>query len=179
MRVVLRDFTPALLSAEDVSAAALSKALGVAEPASWPPRFNDADTRRWFREKLETDPSVSGWLGVYVIAEIDGQATLAGAAGYKGPPDADGTVEIGYSIVDAYQRRGIATEAVVQLVSRAFADRRVVTVKAETPLTFTASRGLLEKCGFVLTGTRTDPDDGDLAIYRRASLGEPGYQPGY
>ena len=66
-------------------------------------------------------------------------------------------VEIGYSIVEAFHRRGIASAAMAQLVDRAFADPRVEVVTAETPVTFTASRGLLEKCGFTLTGTRTDP----------------------
>ena len=78
-------------------------------------------------------------------------------------------VEIGYSIVEAFQRRGIASAAIAQLVDRAFADPRVEVVTAETPVTFTASRGLLEKCGFALTGTRTDPEDGELALYARTS----------
>jgi RimJ/RimL family protein N-acetyltransferase len=170
VKVTLRDYTPALLLAEDISAASLCALLGVAEPPSWPPLFNDADSRAWFRRKLEADPSVVGWLGFYVIAEIDGRATLAGSAGFKGPPNDDGMVEIGYSIVDAFQRRGIAKAAVNELVRRAAADPRVKLITAETPVTFTASRGLLERCGFVLTGTRTDPEEGELALYARASL---------
>jgi ribosomal-protein-alanine N-acetyltransferase len=179
VKIALFDFTPELLTTESVSAAALCGRLGVAAPPDWPPSFHDADSRGWFLRKLEADPNVVGWLGFYVIAEIGGRPTLAGSAGFKGPPDADGMVEIGYSIVPSLQRRGIATEAVIQLVSRAFADPRVVTVRAETPLTFTASRGLLEKCSFVLTGTRTDPEDGELALYTRASMGSPSFQPGY
>jgi [ribosomal protein S5]-alanine N-acetyltransferase len=169
VRVTLRDFTPALLSAEDVSAAALCGILGVAEPPDWPPLFNDADTRAWFRQKLESDPSSKGWLGFYVVAEIGERPTLVGTAGFKGPPNADGIVEIGYSIVETFQRRGIASAAVAQLVDRAFADPRVEVVSAETLVTLDASRGLLEKCGFTLTGTRTDPDEGEIALYARTS----------
>ena len=83
----------------------------------------------------------------------------------KGPPDATGTVEIGYSVVEAYHRRGIGTEVVRELVSRAFGDARVQRVTAETPLSFEASRGLLEKNGFRLAGQRTDPEEGELALY--------------
>ena len=169
MKVTLRDYTPAFLSAEDISGAALSGMLGVAEPPEWPPLFNDAETRAWFRRTLESDPSVTGWLGFYVIAEIDGRPTLSGTAGFKGPPNADGVVEIGYSIVEKFQRRGIASAAVAQLVDRAFADPRVEVVTAETLPSLAASRGLLEKCGFVLTGTRTDPDEGEIVLYARTA----------
>jgi ribosomal-protein-alanine N-acetyltransferase len=169
VRVTLRDFTLALLSAEDASASALCELLGAEEPPGWPPLYHDAGSRGWFLRKLESDPSVQGWLGFYVIAEIDGRFTLAGSAGFKGPPNAEGMVEIGYSIVEAFQRRGIATAAIAQLVDRAFADPRVEVVTAETPVTFAASRALLEKCGFALAGTRTDADDGALALYARVS----------
>ena len=47
---------------------------------------------------------------------------------------------------------------------------RVTVVTAETPVAFAGSRGLLEKCGFVLTGTRSDPEEGELALYARTSL---------
>jgi RimJ/RimL family protein N-acetyltransferase len=169
VKVTLRDFTPALLSAEDVSTSTLCRLLGVAEPADWPPLFHDADSRGWFLRKLEADPSFAGWLGFYVIAEIGEREVLAGSAGFKGPPNPEGMVEIGYSIVESLQRRGIASAAIAQLIDSAFADPRVETVTAETPVAFAASRTLLEKCGFVLTGTRTDPDDGELALYARTS----------
>jgi RimJ/RimL family protein N-acetyltransferase len=169
VKIALHKFTPALLSAEDSSASALCEMLGVAEPADWPPLFHDADSRGWFLRKLEADPLLAGWLGFYVVAEIEEHPTLAGSAGFKGPPNSEGMVEIGYSIVESLQRRGIASAAIAQLVDRAFADPRVETVTAETPITFGASRALLEKCGFVLTGTRTDADDGELALYARTS----------
>ena len=158
-------FSVPALDAEDRTVAALCEVLGVAEPPEWPPLFNDAEVRHWFREQLMANPVAADWPGFYVVAEIERVETLAGTGGYKGPPDGDGVVEIGYSIIAAYHRRGIGTVAVGQLVERAFADPRVARVTAETPVTFTASRGLLEKCGFGLTGRRTDPEDGELALY--------------
>ncbi|MBC7834127.1 MAG: GNAT family N-acetyltransferase [Phycisphaerales bacterium] len=155
------------MTAEGVSVERLCAELGAAAPASWPPLYNDEGTRTWFLQKLEAEPAAAGWLGYYVVADIEGVPTLVGAGGYKGPPNGDGIVEIGYSIIDAYHRRGIATAVVNELVARAFADARVKRVTAETPATFTASRGLLEKCGFTLIGARADPDDGELALYVR------------
>ena len=161
----IREFTVAALDAEASSAAALCALLGVAEPVSWPPDTNDADTRAWFRAQLATRPDAAGWLGYYVVAGIDGVPTLVGTAGYKGPPDREGMVEIGYSIVKTYRRRGIATAALELLLERAFNDARVVTVSAETPTGFAASRGLLEKCGFVIAGASHDPEAVDLVVY--------------
>ena len=153
------------LDAEDSAAAELGTRLGVEIPTDWPPLYHDADVRAWFRAKLLANPEVAGWLGWYVVASIDGAPTLAGTAGYKGPPDAAGMVEVGYSVVEAFRRQGIASAALLQLVDRAFADARVQRVTAETPVTFVASRGLLERSGFALTGTRHDVEEGELALY--------------
>lgn len=144
---------------------ALSALLDVVVPSGWPPLYHDADVRAWFRGKLLADPDATGWLGYYVVATIDGAPTLVGSAGYKGPPDATGMVEVGYSIVEAYRRQGIALAALRQLVNQAFADARVLTVTAETPVTFAGSRSLLERGGFAPTGRRSDPDEGELALY--------------
>lgn len=157
--------TLSAFDAEDRSLADLCRELGVAEPTEWPAEFDDAGVRNWFRKTLVANPAAAGWLAHYVIAELDGQGTLVGSAGYKGPPGADASVEIGYAIAPAYRRIGIGFAAVSQLLLRAFGDPRVTSVTAETPEIATASRGLLAKCGFRTTGRRFDPDDGALVCY--------------
>ena len=154
------------LNLEDVSGDALAKALGVAPPASWPPPFNGPETREWMRRMLLADARNSGWLGWYVIATLDGVPTLAGTAGYKGRPDQKGEVEIGYGLAPAYHRRGIASAAARLLCQRALA-AGVTAVLAETLPDGTASQGVLAKAGFTRTGTRLDPDDGEVWCYRR------------
>ncbi len=166
--VRLIEMTLGALAAEDAAPGALEALLDVAVPPGWPPLYHDADVRAWFRARLVADPDAAGWFGWYVTATVHGIPTLVGTAGYKGPPDAAGMVEVGYSVVEAYRRQGIALAALRQLVDRAFADPRVSVVTAETPVTFTASRGLLERAGFALTGTRTDADEGELALYEVA-----------
>ncbi|WP_421758897.1 GNAT family N-acetyltransferase [Devosia sp.] len=164
MQTRLIAFSVAALDAEERSADALCVHLEVAQPVSWPPPFNEDAVRNWFRNQLRADPALAPWLGHYVVCTIDGSETLVGTAGYKGPPDASGMVEIGYSIVPAYHRMGIGTAMVAALVRQAFADVRVKRITAETPVTFTASRGLLEKCGFASVGNRVHPEDGELAL---------------
>jgi RimJ/RimL family protein N-acetyltransferase len=153
------------LNSEDISGEALAGALGVAPPASWPPLCNDAATREWMRRQQLADAENLGWLGWYIIATLDGLPTLAGTAGYKGRPDANGEVEIGYSVVPEYHRRGIASAAVRLLCDRAFA-AGVKAVLAETLPEGKPSQGVLGKAGFGKFATRIDPDEGEVWRYR-------------
>ena len=158
-------FSVAALDAEESSVDALCALLGVAQPVEWPPPFSDSGVLDWFRQQLLADQALAPWLGYYIVSRIDDQDTLVGTAGYKGPPDLRGVVEIGYSIVPAYHGMGIGTAAVEMLVVQALADIRVQRVTAETPLDFLASRRLLQKCGFQQVGQRIDREDGELALY--------------
>jgi [ribosomal protein S5]-alanine N-acetyltransferase len=163
--VRLVTFSVGLLDAEAGSTTGLCAMLGVTAPNEWPPLFFDEGVRRWFRNQLLADPYVAPWLGHYVIAEVAGVETLVGTAGYKGYPDAEGRVEIGYAIVSAYQRMGIGSAMVGLMLRQAFDDPRVQRVVAETPEDFAASRRLLETTGFEMVGRRDDPDDGPLLVY--------------
>ncbi|WP_417310665.1 GNAT family N-acetyltransferase [Devosia sp.] len=163
MRLV--GYTLRLLELERASVGALCAALGVAPPPDWPPPLFDAGALAWFIAQLRADPAVAPWLGNYVVADIASVETLVGSAGFKGPPDADGNVEIGYSIVDAFQRRGFGRQAVGLLLDRARNTMGVRCVRAETTRDAVASRGLLAACGFRYAGERPDADDGELALY--------------
>lgn len=79
---------------------------------------------------------------------------------FKGPPDADGMVEIAYGIVPAYQGQGYATEAAAALVAFAFESGRVRLVRAHTLAANHASNHVLTKCGFASIGEVMDPEDG-------------------
>ena len=153
------------LDAEDYSGSALAHLLGVGAPTDWPAPFNDADSRKWMRGRLGDDAVDGRWLSYYVVADVGDGETLVGNCGFKGPPDPNGAVEVGYSIVPDYHRKGIGTAALRALVEVAFDDERVGRVTAETPVSFVASRRLLEKCGFAAVSERTDPEDGDLVVY--------------
>ena len=141
----------------------LAAALGVRPPAVWPPEHNDEGTRNWMRKLLTNHPDEPGYTGWYVI----GDGELVGSAGFKGPPDAAGEVEIGYSVVAPQQRKGFASGAVELLADYAFADPRVLAVRAETLPDGIASQGVLARCGFVADGIRLDPEDGEVFCFRR------------
>lgn len=101
---------------------------------------------------------------------VDKEARLVvGAAGFKGPPDADGTVEIAYGVASEYQGRGYATEAAAALVEYAQESGQVRLVRAHTLSTNAASQRVLAKCGFTDVGEVVDPDDGLVRRWERAA----------
>lgn len=137
---------------------ALAAALGAIVPPTWPPQFVDAPALHFTLARLGAGLEQAGWWLYFVLLPGgDTGPTLIGTAGYKGPPSADGTVEVGYGIVSDHQRRGYASEATRGLVARAFALPAVRRVIAETLPELTPSIGVLRKCGFRSIGEGSEP----------------------
>ncbi len=109
------------------------------------------------RLRLVEQPNADGWWFYFVLLPEPAATTLIGVAGYKGPPDAEGCVEVGYGIVADHQRRGYATEATRALVERTFRVPSVSAVVAETLPDLIPSIGVLAKLGFRLTGAGSEP----------------------
>ncbi len=140
---------------------ALAAHLGVAIPDGWP-EFPEA--YRHALELLEEDLDVGGWWTYVFVAR--GEAALVGSGGYKGKPDVDGAVEIGYEIAPAFRRRGFATEAAEALARFAFTDPDVCTVLAHTLPRSSASTRVLDKIGMRHDGIAEDPEDGTVWRWR-------------
>jgi RimJ/RimL family protein N-acetyltransferase len=79
-------------------------------------------------------------------------AELVGWGGFKGPPDEEGVVELGYEIAESRSGRGLATEATQAMLGEAFADEAVTAVIAHTLPERNASNRVLEKAGFSFDG---------------------------
>jgi RimJ/RimL family protein N-acetyltransferase len=167
-RLDLLNATEPALRADLESHAALATVLGVAVPSSWPPELYDADATRWVLSWMAQNPDDHRWGFYYVtLRNHDGTRTLIGACGYKGSPDASGSVEIGYGILPEYRRRGYATEATLALVNSAFTDPRAVQVIAHTLPHLTPSIGVLERAGFQFVGPGSDPSEPTAIQYSR------------
>ena len=132
--------------------------LGAEIASPWPPPLNDDDSRRWMIRYLESNPEPGWGVWFFLLKRGPHERRIAvGNGGYKGAPTRDGSVEIGYSVVPAYQGRGLAAEAISALVARAFHDPRVHRVIAETMPDNIPSLRVLEKNGFLRAGAGSDP----------------------
>lgn len=167
-RLELVPATAALLAAELGSREMLAGLLGATVPTDWPPGEHDRGAVEFFRARLVERPDAVGWYGWYAVLRLPAPASsvLIGSGGYFGPPDAEGTVEIGYSILPAYRGRGFATELARALVDRAFSIAGVARVVAHTTPENVASVKVLERCGFRPVGPGTEPGSVRYAIDR-------------
>jgi RimJ/RimL family protein N-acetyltransferase len=137
----------------------LGARLGAHVPPGWPPGEHDRDAIAFFlARECEEGPSVAGWCAWYIVLRGEGGAPdeLAGSIGYFGPPK-DGVAEIGYSVVEGFRRRGIASEAIAAIARRAFATPGVTRVIAQTREDNPASQGALRRAGFHAAGPGAEP----------------------
>jgi RimJ/RimL family protein N-acetyltransferase len=134
---------------------AFARLIAARIPERWPPD-STVDALPLLLKWLEAVPDRVGWFAWYALArEIEAQGpVLVGSAGFLGPPKG-GAVEIGYSVLPPYQKRGIATETVGRLVRRAFDEsKQLDRIVAETEWSNPESVRVLTKLGFVESGEK-------------------------
>jgi [ribosomal protein S5]-alanine N-acetyltransferase len=152
-RMHLVPATLELLTAELQGPASLSAFIGAYVPANWPPPLYDEPAIRWTMGQL-AKPSADGrWYSHYFVLQSLTAAPdiVIGVGGYVGGPSPTGVVEIGYSIIPEYHRKGYATEAAGGLTRNAFT-KGVKVVAAHTLENDPASGGVLLKNGFRMIG---------------------------
>jgi len=115
-------------------------------------------TWRFRRDQVAQDPTVAAWVTGVIWADDVGQ--VVGQAGYHGPPDRDGMVEVGYAVDPTFRRRGYARAALQALVDRATREPDVRTVRASVSPDNAASLALIAPFGFVQVGEQWDEEDG-------------------
>lgn len=138
-----------LVASDLAGRAELGEALEAVVPENWPPELYDRPAMEYSLRELE-DPGMQGWSFWYLVVTEGNE--LAGLCGFKGRPDARGSVEIGYSILSQYRGMGLATEAAMRLIGWAFTHREVREVSAETLPHLKSSIRVLEKNGMSFTG---------------------------
>ncbi|MGP4075095.1 GNAT family N-acetyltransferase [Halobacillus sp. K22] len=105
-----------------------------------------------YAEKLEHDEKELGF-GPWIIMDATGDHVV-GDIGFKGKPDDNGIVEIGYHIVNSERNAGYASEAVAHLCTWAFSHPEVKRVEAECDQGNIASQKVLINNGFLHTGKK-------------------------
>jgi len=142
--MTLVEATPALLRQALAGNEFLSQHLGVRVPHRWT-EFAPKSLE-FTLEQLAKAPEQAGWWTYFPIWLPD--QTLVGSCGFKGPPDADGVVEIGYETTVDYRGRGMATLMAHLLTKHAWTDERVSCIHAHTLARENASTSILRRLGF-------------------------------
>lgn len=158
--IKLNSATIDALAAQDLSAA------NEHAPVQLGGSFVDGtDDRVWQirSAQLRSSPDDGSWITRVIYDPERGVAV--GRAGYHGPPDSVGMVEVGYSVDPAYRRQGYARAALSALLDRASREASVRVVRASIRPDNTASRALVAQFGFAAVGEQWDDEDGLETIF--------------
>lgn len=117
--------------------------------------------------QVATDPTSAVWI-TRAVVDVN-LAVAVGRAGFHGPPNSVGTVEVGYAVDPAFRRQGYARAALVGLLKWAKYETSVVTVRATIRPDNLPSRMLVGQYGFIEVGEQWDDEDGLEIIYEVAS----------
>ena len=168
-RLLLVAITSGMLIAEqDFHVAELARLLKSRVTAEWPPEHWEPHVYRFILKQYEERPDTFGWHRYVLLTDRLGRRrTLVGALGAF--PKAEGDVEIGYSTLPEYQRRGYGTAAARVLVEWLLGLDGIRSVSAQTYLRLPESIKIMERCGMSFVGSGDDPD---TVRYRRMG---PGY----
>jgi ribosomal-protein-alanine N-acetyltransferase len=145
--------TVAVAQAAMADRAALEALLGVRVPDDWPAE-DLRDFLPIYSQIVDEQAARQGW-GIWLMLDPAAQS-LVGDIGFKGPPDALHTAEIGYSVLPAFRGRGYASEAARALVAWGLAHPGVRRIVANCRFDNAASIRVLEKAGLRQTGRDRD-----------------------
>jgi ribosomal-protein-alanine N-acetyltransferase len=115
--------------------------------------------------QLTADPGEEPWL--LRVAVLRGTRQVIGRVGFHAPPDADGVVEIGYSVSPPFRGRGFAVEMAAALIAWAAARGCTACLASARPDNV-ASLATIARLGFVQVGEQMDEIDGLEWVHRLA-----------
>ena len=133
--------------------ATLEARLGARVPDDWPAE-DLRDFLPIYGQIVAAQAARQGW-GIWLMLD-PAAGVLVGDIGFKGPPDALRTAEIGYSVLPAFQGHGYASEAAQALVAWGLAQPGVGRTVANCRFDNAASIRVLEKAGLRRTGRDRD-----------------------
>lgn len=135
----------------------LAAALQAKVPEDWPgPDFEPI--MPLLLDGFEREPTHEAWNGAIVLEGEE--RVLIGGMGLKGGPDEEGTADIGYNILPAYQNHGYATEMGHAVLAWAFGRGDIHKVTADCLHDNLGSIRVLEKLGMKRLGL-----DGDMLLW--------------
>jgi len=154
-----QEILEAILDGDD----SLAKLLDIRVPANWSEFGQPAFA--YSLDKIKENPEGQKWwtyLPIHAFKKV-----LIGSCGFKGAPDKDGMVELGYEVIESYRNQGYAREITNMLVKTAFGDDEVKKVWAPPAAKENPSASVLAKCNFTKIDEIEDEEDGMIWRWER------------
>ncbi len=119
--------------------------------------------------QLQDAPQDLEWIARPAVA-LDGPdaGRVIGHIGFHAAPDAEGRVEVGYTIDPACRRRGHARALLAQTIDHLGSDPRVHLLRASISPENVASLATIAGLGFHQVGEQWDADDGRELLFERS-----------
>jgi ribosomal-protein-alanine N-acetyltransferase len=153
---------PVMLALRDGDVAKAERLVGLPIPAEFAER---TDIWTFMVTLLDGRPENATWTMNAVVRDDE----IVGNAGFKGAPDDEGEIELGYGILTAHRRQGLAVAAARLLLTRAEREPTVTRVMATIDPDNSASIGVITKVGFTPDGDRIHPRWGRQLRFLRAA----------
>ncbi|MCI0570186.1 MAG: GNAT family N-acetyltransferase [Myxococcaceae bacterium] len=122
-------------------------------PPDWPPSEDTGFFLHGLQALRDTPASQQWHLRALVLRED--VRMLIGHAGFHGPPDAQGEVELTYEVLPTWRRHGFARESVQALMAWAAHEQGAKRIAASIAPDNAPSRRLVEQLGFRISATNT------------------------
>ncbi len=117
--------------------------------------------------QVREDPAVNPWL--IRLAVLRGSGVIVGNGGFHDRPDADGMVEVGYTVLDRHRRRGYGRELAETLWTYAAGHPDVRVLRASVRPDNAPSLAIIRGAGFAHVGEQDDPEDGLEWVFELAA----------
>ena len=117
----------------------------------------------WRVPQVKVDPSVNKWFVRFIVVKETQE--VIGSTSFHGAPDADGMIEIGLGIEEAFRGKGYAKEALKGMWRWVCEFLEVKTLRYTVSPDNLPSIAVIEYFGFDYMGQQMDEIDGPENIY--------------
>ncbi len=150
------DFIEAVLEGRQAAAETMES---LKLPPGWGSGEDDGRILRRRLKQMREDPSLQPWLARAMVMRTPDR-TMTGFINFHGRPDSRNAVELGYTVVPEFRRRGYATEAVKGMMDWVVREHGVTLFIVSISPDNAPSLAMARKLGFAQVGTQMDEEDG-------------------
>ena len=121
----------------------------------------------WRVPQVKVDPSVNKWFVRFIVLKESKE--VIGSTSFHGVPDAEGMMEIGLGIEEAFRNQGYAREALAGMWKWVSAFSEVKTLRYTVSPENLPSIAVINYFGFEYKGQQMDEIDGPENIYEMST----------